>query len=81
MLEAMAVTPHPSHGHFAAFGHCAIAASLLWTNDSHTVYDQVFHGRLPQQNDLGPSDTILSSTSLRSSRDEGRWVIGDYTPS
>ena len=74
----VAVTLHPSHGHFAAFGHCVTAGCLPGTKSSHTVCDQVLHGRLPQQNGLGTSNTILAFASCRGSRNEGKWVSGGH---
>ena len=81
MPEAVAVTLYPSHGHFGAFGYGVTAASFLWTNSSHTLCAQVFHGGLPQQNGWVPCNTILSLMSSRGSGNEGHWVSGGRTQS
>lgn len=81
MPETVAVTLHPFHGHFAAFGYCVTVDPLPGTNSSHTVCDEVLRGRLPQRNALGTSNTILSFMPCRGSRKEGKWISRGHTQS
>lgn len=64
---------------FCCFWMWCHPVPLLWANSSHTVYDLVFHGGLPQQNGLGLINTILSFMSHGGSKNEGHWVSVGHT--